>query len=62
MRIIGVDPGLSGAIAVLENNKVLNIFDISKDGFSFEQVKDHDFLKDGIVLKKLEILFKKIDK
>ena len=42
--------------------KVLNIFDINKDGFSFEQVKDHDFLKDGIVLKKLEILFKKIDK
>ena len=42
--------------------KVLNIFDISKDGFSFEQVKDHDFLKEGIVLKKLEILFKKIDK
>ena len=42
--------------------KVLNIFDISKDAFSFEQVKDHNFLKDGIVLKKLEILFKKIDK
>jgi len=42
--------------------KVLNIFDISKDDFSFEQVKDHNFLKDGIVLKKLEILFKKIDK
>ena len=28
MKIIGIDPGLSGAIAVLENNKVLNIFDI----------------------------------
>ena len=28
MRIIGIDPGLSGAIAILENNKVLNIFDI----------------------------------
>ena len=28
MRIIGIDPGLSGAIAVLENNKVLNIFDM----------------------------------
>ena len=28
MRILGIDPGLSGAIAVLENNKVLNIFDI----------------------------------
>ena len=28
MRIIGIDPGLSGAIAVLENNKVLNILEI----------------------------------
>ena len=28
MKIIGIDPGLSGAIAVLENNKVLNIFDM----------------------------------
>ncbi len=28
MRIIGIDPGLSGAIAILENNKVLNMFDI----------------------------------
>ena len=28
MKIIGIDPGLSGAIAVLENNKVIKIFDI----------------------------------
>ena len=28
MKIIGIDPGLSGAIAILENNKELNIFDI----------------------------------
>ena len=28
MKIIGIDPGLSGGIAVLENNKVLNIFDM----------------------------------
>ena len=28
MKIIGVDPGLSGAIAILENNKVLSIFEI----------------------------------
>ncbi len=28
MRIIGIDPGLSGAIAVMEDNKVLNLFDI----------------------------------
>ena len=28
MRIIGIDPGLSGAIAILEDNKVLQIFDM----------------------------------
>ena len=28
MKIIGIDPGLSGAIAILENNKVLSIFEI----------------------------------
>ena len=28
MKIIGIDPGLSGGIAVLKNNKVLNIFDM----------------------------------
>jgi len=28
MIIIGIDPGLSGGIAVLENNKVLNMFDM----------------------------------
>ena len=28
MRIIGIDPGLNGAIAVLQNNKVIEIHDI----------------------------------
>ena len=28
MKVIGIDPGLSGAIAILKNNKVLGIFDI----------------------------------
>ena len=28
MKIIGIDPGLNGAIAVLENNKVKEIFDV----------------------------------
>ena len=28
MKIIGIDPGLSGGIAILENKKVLNIFDM----------------------------------
>ena len=28
MKIIGIDPGLSGAIAILENNKVLDVFEM----------------------------------
>ncbi len=28
MKVIGIDPGLSGAIAILENKKVINIFEI----------------------------------
>ena len=28
MRVIGIDPGLSGAIAILEENKVLSLFDM----------------------------------
>ena len=28
MRIIGIDPGLNGAIAVLQNNKVIQIHDV----------------------------------
>jgi crossover junction endodeoxyribonuclease RuvC len=28
MRIIGIDPGLSGAIAILEDNKIKEIFDM----------------------------------
>tara|TARA_B100000073_G_C23518549_1_gene486881 strand:+ start:162 stop:608 length:447 start_codon:yes stop_codon:yes gene_type:complete len=28
VKIIGIDPGLSGAIAIFENNKVISIFDM----------------------------------
>ncbi len=28
MKIIGIDPGISGAIAILQNSKVLGIFDM----------------------------------
>ena len=28
MKILGIDPGLSGAIAILEKKKVLNFFDM----------------------------------
>ena len=42
MKIIGIDPGLSGAIAmILENNKVLNIFDmpVMSEGKKIETIK-----------------------
>ena len=28
MKIIGIDPGLSGAVAILKDKKVLSIFDM----------------------------------
>ena len=28
MKIVGIDPGLNGGIAILENNKVLRLFDM----------------------------------
>ncbi len=28
MKIIGIDPGLNGAIVIMENNKVLSVFDM----------------------------------
>tara|TARA_B100000767_G_scaffold242032_1_gene238831 strand:- start:67 stop:561 length:495 start_codon:yes stop_codon:yes gene_type:complete len=28
MRIIGIDPGLSGAIAIIEDNKIIEMFDM----------------------------------
>ena len=28
MRIIGIDPGLSGAIAILEDKKIVELFDM----------------------------------
>ena len=28
MKVIGIDPGLSGGIAILEDNKVLGLYDM----------------------------------
>ena len=28
MKLIGIDPGLNGAIVIMENNKVLSVFDM----------------------------------
>ena len=55
MKIIGIDPGLSGAIAVLENNKVLNIFDMpvmsegKKNKRQLNSALLVNFLKENIV-------------
>ena len=31
MMIIGIDPGVSGAISILENKKVIDFFNSTKD-------------------------------
>ena len=31
MKILGIDPGLSGAIAILENKKVISLFDMPEE-------------------------------
>ena len=41
--------------------KVLNIFDIKEDKISFESIKNNEFLKSGKKIKKMKILFKKVD-
>ena len=28
MKVVGIDPGLSGAIAIIENKKVLGLFEM----------------------------------
>ena len=40
MKVIGIDPGLSGAIAILQDNKVIKVFDmpVMADG---KKIKDN---------------------
>ena len=40
--------------------KVLNIFNIKEDMINFETIKNHDYLKTNIEIKKINILFNKI--
>ena len=40
--------------------KVLNIFNIKEDMINFETIKNHDYLKTNIKIKKINILFNKI--
>ena len=42
--------------------KVLGIFSINEDDVKFETIKENDYLKKGLKLNKLNILFKKIEK
>ena len=38
MRIIGIDPGLSGGIAILDDLKIYDIFDLSQKNFYFKWI------------------------
>ena len=42
--------------------KVLDVFSINEDKINFETIKEHNYLKNGLKLNKLDILFKKIEK
>ena len=54
MKIIGIDPGLSGGIAILENNKVLNMFDmpVMPEG---KKIKDNSIVLNLVSLIKENI-------
>ena len=41
---------------------VLDVFSINEDKINFETVKENNYLKNGLKLNKLDILFKKIEK
>ena len=41
MKIIGIDPGLSGAIAILEKNKVLSLFEMPVMAEGKKKIKDN---------------------
>ena len=42
--------------------KVLDIFGINEEKINFETIKENSYLKKGLKLNKLDILFKKIEK
>ena len=42
--------------------KVLGIFGINEEKINFETIKENNYLKKGLKLNKLDILFKKIEK
>ena len=62
MKIIGIDPGLSGAIAILENKKVLKIFDMpvmsegKKNKRQLNSAQLVKYIKDNLDEKSKEII------
>ena len=42
--------------------RALKIFDLNEKDVIFSSIEKHDFLKKGLKIKKIDILFKKIDK
>ena len=42
--------------------KVLEVFGIKEDKINFETIRNNNYLKKGLKLSKLDILFKKIEK
>ena len=42
--------------------KVLDVFSINENKINFETLKENNYLKNGLKLNKLDILFKKIEK
>jgi methionyl-tRNA synthetase len=42
--------------------RALKIFDLNEEDVIFSSIEKHDFLKQGLKIKKIDILFKKIDK
>ena len=42
--------------------KALNIFNIKEDDIIFSTISNHEYLKPGLEIKSINILFKKIEK
>ena len=62
MKIIGIDPGLNGAIAILEDNKVLDILDMpvmpegKKNKRQLNSAQLVKYIKDNLDEKSKEII------
>ena len=59
MRIIGIDPGLGGAIAILEDKKVLDLFEMP---VMAEGKKNKKQVNSSQIFNEISERIKKIDK